>query len=452
MRLCAIVLGLLLAAAATAGAATPGEKGGIRVVTVAQAITPATTSYLRAVLDRARLSEATMLVIKLDTPGGLLDATRDIVQMMLASPIPIVVYIAPAGARGASAGTILAMAAHVAAMAPATHLGAAHPVSILGGSGDKVMGDKIVNDTVAFIESIAELRGRNVKWAISAVRESKSITADKALELKVIDLIAESVPDLVRKLDGRTIKMPENRSITLATAGSPVVVDDMSVSQSLMSIFSNPNLLFLLLIIAAVGLYIEMSNPGLLFPGVIGGIALLLALIAMQTLPVSYGALGLMGLGIALLVAEAFVPSFGVLGIGGIASLLIGSLFLLDESSTDLRISRPMIYGSVIAVGLFSLVIGRLLVKSFRLRPQSMQSNLVGRIVEVRDEIRPDKPGRVMLGGELWKAQADAILPAGERAQVKAVAGLILTVAPVNLAPEAPQSGASAGPTQGDAV
>jgi membrane-bound serine protease (ClpP class) len=279
------------------------------------------------------------------------------------------------------------------------------------------------------MKAIADLRGRNAEWAISAVRESKSITADEAVKLKVVDLIAYDLTDLMKKVDGRVIKLDEEHSITLHTAGRPIINQEMSFRQSFMSILANPNLVYLLMIMGLVGLYIEMSNPGLIFPGVLGGISLLLALIAMQTLPISYGAVGLLLLGIALLVAEAFVPSFGLLGIGGIVSLLMGSLFLLDESLTDLRISRPMVFGAVASVGVVALVIGRLLFRSIRLPARSFQSSIVGRSAEVRVAIAPGHPGKVFLNGEIWVATADAEIPAGQTVVVQGAEGLRLHVA-----------------------
>ncbi len=435
------LVGLLLGwVAPPAGrAVTPGA---IHVISMRQAITPATTSYLQSALDAAAAAQAVALIIQLDTPGGLLDATKDIVQLILGAPVPVVVYIAPAGSRAASAGTMITLASHVAAMAPATHIGAAHPVSLFGGGEDKVMGEKIVNDTAAFVESIAELRGRNVDWAISAVRESKSITSIKAKELKVVDILAEDLPDLVRQLDGRAVRLNKERTITLHTQGRPVVEQDMSISQGFLSLVSNPNLVFLLLIVGLVALYIEFSNPGLIAPGVIGAICLLTALIALQTLPVRYGALGLMLLGAGLLIAEAFVPSFGALGIGGIASIVLGSLFLLDESATDLTINRMLIAVTVGTLGLISLFIGRLLWKSLRAPPRSIQSNLVGQHAIVREAIGAGQPGRVLVNGELWKARSTQAVAIGSRVVVQAVHGLLLDVAPE--ATSAPYPGGAA--------
>ncbi|HEX9843784.1 MAG TPA: nodulation protein NfeD [bacterium] len=405
--------------------------GAVMVITVNQAITGGTTSYIRSALERATLDNAMVLIIQLDTPGGLLSSTRDIVQDILNARVPVVVYISPPGARGASAGTMLTLASHVAAMAPATHIGAAHPVSLFGGGDDKIMAEKILNDTSAYVEAIAELRHRNVKWAISAVRESKSITAAKAKELGVIEIVADNLEDLIQQLDGRAVRMDKATTIKLATAGKPPLDLDMSFSQSFLTTLSNPNLVFFLLALGALGLYIEFSHPGLILPGVVGAISLITALIALQTLPISYGALGLILLGMALLVAETFVPSFGVLGLGGIASILFGALFLLDPSRTDLLISRPMIFITVGTLGVVALVIGRLLLRSLRAPARSFQSTMVGRSARVKEPIAPDRPGSVLVNGELWRASAAVEVPAEALVVIEAVEGLQVRVAPV---------------------
>ncbi|HKI97547.1 MAG TPA: nodulation protein NfeD [bacterium] len=430
-----IVLALTLLAgllAAPVRAQQPAPRGAIMVITVDQAITGGTTSYIRSALERATLDGATCLIIRLDTPGGLLSATHDIVQDILNARVPVVVYISPQGARGASAGTIITMASHVAAMAPATHIGAAHPVSLFGGGDDKIMAEKIINDTSAYIESIAELRHRNVKWAISAVRESKSITADKAKELGVIDLLADDLPDLVRQLNGRQVRMDKSTTVTLDTVGKPVVDLNMSFSQGFITALSNPNLVFFLLALAALGLYLEFSHPGLILPGVTGAISLILALIAMQTLPISYGSLGLILLGVALLIAETFVPSFGVLGISGIASILFGSLFLLDQSRTDLQVSRPMVFATVAVLAVAALIIGRLLLRSFRMPQRSFQSTMVGRVARVTEAVAPGQPGVVIVNGELWRATAAVPLEADTTVVIEAVEGLQVRVAPMD--------------------
>jgi membrane-bound serine protease (ClpP class) len=417
--------------------------GSIMVITVSQAITGGTTAYIRGALERATLDNAGALVIQLDTPGGLLSSTRDIVQEILNSRVPVVVYISPPGARGASAGTMITLASHVAAMAPATHIGAAHPVSLFGGDDNKIMAEKILNDTSAYVQAIAELRHRNVDWAISAVRESKSITAEKARELGVIEIIADNLDDLVQQLHGREIRMDKNTTVRLETTGKPLVDLDMSFSQSFLTTLSNPNLVFFLLALGVLGLYIEFSNPGLILPGVAGAISLIMALIAMQTLPISYGALGLVLLGVALLVAETFVPSFGILGFGGIASILFGSLFLLDQSRTDLVISRPMVFGTVGTIALVALVIGRLLLRSLRTPERSFQSTMVGHVARVTEPIAPGQPGAVTVNGERWRATASLPVEAGSTVVIEAVQGLELRVAPMEAVAQAQPPGAA---------
>ena len=428
----ALRLPILLVAALwglTAAAQSPVPPGAVHVITVDQAIPTATQLYVKRAIERAVVNRAECLIIQLDTPGGLLEATRDIVQLLLNTHVPVVVYIAPSGARGASAGTMITMAAHVAVMAPATHLGAAHPVALFGlGGDDPVMADKIVNDTSAFIQGIAELRGRNAEWAISAVRESKSITADRALELNVIDLISQDLTELLIQLDGWEVRIDKQNTVTLATVGRPVIHQEMSFRQSFMSTLSNPNLVYLLMILGLVGLYIELSNPGLILPGVVGGISLIVALIAMQTLPISYGAFGLIILGVSLLVAESFIPSFGLLGFGGVASMMIGSLFLMDDTVTDLRVSPVLAISSALGVGGIALVVGKLLLRSFRLRPKSFQSNIVGLAAVVRVPITGGNPGKVFLNGELWIARADEELEIGQGVVVEKAEGLELRV------------------------
>ena len=411
--------------------------GSVQVITVSAAITGGTTRYIRSAIDQATLSGAECLIIQLDTPGGLLSSTRDIVQAILNTKVPVVVYISPQGARGASAGTMITLASHVAAMAPATHIGAAHPVSLFGGSDNKIMNEKILNDTSAYVESIAQLRGRNVEWAIAAVRESKSITSDRAKDLGVIEIIADDLNDLVQQLDGRHIRMDKSTTITLATIGKPLIDLDMTFSQSFLTTLSNPNLVFFLLALGVLGLYIEFSNPGLILPGVAGSISLILALIAMQMLPISYGALSMILLGVALLVAETFVPSFGILGFGGVASMLFGALFLLDETQTDLQISRPMVFITVAVITVIMLVIGRLLVKSFSVPQRSFQSTMVGRTALVKAAIAPGQPGSVLINGELWRAEAEVAVEAGSEVVISQTEGLLVRVGPAPQAPSA---------------
>jgi len=400
----------------------------VQRVLVRQAISGATTGFLQDALAQAASAHAQALLIELDTPGGTLDATREVVQLILASRVPVLVYVAPQGARAASAGTLITLAAHVAAMAPGTHIGAAHPVSLFGGPEDKVMGEKIVNDTAAFAESLAQLRHRNAEWAVAAVRESRSITESAALKQKVVDLIAEDAADLMRQVDGRQVALSKSETVTLHTRDAALLTQNMSVPQGLLGWLSHPDVVFLFLIGGLIGLYIEFSHPGLLFPGIAGALSLLIALVALQMLPVRYGAVGLIVLGAALLIAEAYVTSFGLLAAAGLGSLLLGSLFLFDEAKSDLAVSRTLIGVTVAALAILALVVGRLLVRSQRMPGKSAQANLVGQHAEVVTAVGPRATGRVQLLGERWKARAGTDLPKGTRVVVRRVEGLLLEV------------------------
>ncbi|MCH8885884.1 MAG: nodulation protein NfeD [SAR324 cluster bacterium] len=440
-----LALMLLHIALTALGQKTRHLAGAVHVIQVRQAITGGTARFIQSAIDKATATGAECLIIQLDTPGGLLSSTRDIVQSILNAKVPVVVYISPQGARGASAGTMITLASHVAAMAPATHIGAAHPVSLFGGNDNKIMNEKILNDTSAYVEGIAELRHRNAKWAISAVRESKSITAGKAKAQGVIEIIAENLDDLIEQLNGREVRMDKDTVRTLTTAGRMVIDQEMSFSQNFLTTISNPNLVFFLLALGVLGLYMEFSNPGLILPGVAGAISLIMALIAMQTLPISYGALGLILLGVALLVAESFVPSFGILGFGGLAAMLFGSLFLLDQDQTDLQVSPPMVFITIGTIAVVILVIGRLLLKSFNNPLQSFQSNMEGHTAVVKASIDPRGDGMVLINGEMWKARAGVAIPPGEKVVVEQVDGLVLHVKAVATDAEAEDQNPDAG-------
>ncbi|OGF98133.1 MAG: serine protease, partial [Candidatus Glassbacteria bacterium GWA2_58_10] len=289
-------------------------------------IGPVSSEFIEESLSSAREAGADLLIIQLDTPGGLLGTTRELVKLLLGSRLPIAVYVAPSGSRAGSAGVFITMAAHIAAMAPGTNIGAAHPVSIgFGGSGEdssSVMGDKILNDTSAFIKTIAGQRERNVAWADSAVRHSVSITENEALERGVIDLIAGSVEALVDSLDGRTIKLSAADSLRLELAGAEIVYHRFNWRYNLLDRLSDPNIAYILFLVGLVGLYFELSNPGLIFPGVVGGISLILAFFAFQTLPINYAGILLILFAIVLFIVEVKIPSFGLLTLGGIISML----------------------------------------------------------------------------------------------------------------------------------
>src|SRR6266852_237690 len=323
----------LLPIAGPASAATP-----VSLIELDSAITPVTVRLLATAIERARSQRAVALIVQLDTPGGLERSMRSIVQQILNSDIPVVVYVAPTGARAASAGVFITIAAHVAAMAPATNIGAAHPVA-LGGGVDKESMKKIENDAAAFIRTVALERGRNAEWAEKAVRQSVSITEREAVQLKVVDLIAASVPELLDKIDGRTVKTIKGPR-TLATRGAPVKPIEVGFRDRVLNVITDPNVAYILMMLGTIGLLAELYNPGAIFPGVIGAISIILAFFAFQSLPINYAGLLLILLGLILLIAELKFISHGVLAIGGVVAMGLGSLMLFDApEASGLRLS-----------------------------------------------------------------------------------------------------------------
>ncbi|HEX9114201.1 MAG TPA: nodulation protein NfeD, partial [Nitrospirota bacterium] len=321
----------------TTTAATAAEaRKQIFLIEIDAPITPVVAEYIVKSIDRAQAERAEAIIIQLNTPGGLVDSMQQIVMKMMAADVPTVVYVAPSGARAASAGVFITMAAHIAAMAPTTHMGAAHPVTMQG-KMDKTMEAKVVNDLAAMARGIAEKRGKNAKWAEQAVRKSVSITETEALKDHVIDLVAPDVDSLVREMNGRTVDLVIGKK-TLQTAGAEVKKVPMGFRYRLLEIISNPNIAYILMILGFYGLYFELSNPGAIFPGVAGAICLVLAFYALHTLPINYAGLILIIIGISLFIAEAFITSHGVLGIGGTISMLLGSVMLIDSASPVLQI------------------------------------------------------------------------------------------------------------------
>ncbi len=397
----------------------------VDLIVIDGGINPAVDDYIKEAIARAKSDEARALVIELDTPGGLLESTRSIVKNMLGAPVPVIVYVAPSGAGAGSAGTFITMAAHIAAMAPATNIGAAHPV---GGGGQEVkgvMGEKIENFTASFSEAIAQKRGRNTEWAIEAVRRSVSITEKEALEKHVIDIVAKDIDDLLGQADGKKTEV-DGRQQVLNLKGVRVVRYEMGPKQRIINTLSDPNIAYLLLMAGILGLYMEFAHPGVIFPGVAGGIALLLALTSFQILPINYAGLLLIFLGIALLIGEAFVPSLGILGIGGAISLGLGSLLLFDTQSSDLAVDRSIIFTAVGTLSGFILLIGYLVFKSQKSRPTLGMHGLIGEIGEVRTELNPT--GKIFVHGEYWNAEGDGEIPAGEKVKVVGFDGMRLKV------------------------
>src|SRR5712692_3878683 len=320
---------LLALPVATAAAPAP-----VATIDIEGVISPVTLRLVGLAIDRAQAERAQALVIQLDTPGGLERSMRAIVQRILAADVPVIIYVAQTGARAASAGVFITVAAHVAAMAPATNIGAATPVFASGG-GDKTMLKKAENDAAAFIRTVALERGRNADWAEKAVRQAVAITEREAVKLKVVDLVADSIPDLLDKIDGRTVKLPK-RTTTLATKGAPVRPIEIGFRDRFLNVITDPNVAYVLMMLGMLGLFFELSNPGVILPGVIGGISLILAFFAFQSLPINYAGLLLILFGIVLLVAEVKVVSHGVLAVGGVVSLLLGSLMIYKAPAADL--------------------------------------------------------------------------------------------------------------------
>jgi membrane-bound serine protease (ClpP class) len=388
-------------------------------------INPAVDDFIREGIGRAKSNGAQALIIQMDTPGGLLTSTRTIVKEMLGAPVPVFVYVAPSGAGAGSAGVFITMAAHVAAMAPGTNIGAAHPVAGGGQEVKGVMGEKIENFTASFAESIAQKRGRNTEWAIQAVRKSVAITEKEALKINVIDIVAKDVEDLLKQADGRTVDL-DGRKQVLMLKDARVVTHEMNLKQKVLNRIADPTIAYLLLMAGILGLYMEFSHPGVIFPGVAGAICLLLAIASLQVLPFSAVGLVLILLGIALLVGEAFMPSFGVLGIGGVVSLTFGSLLLFDAENTGLAVDRSVIFTAALTLGAIVLAISYLVYRSQTAKPTLGFEGLIGEIGEARTKLSP--AGKVFVHGEYWNARADGDIEAGEKVEVVSCEGMNLKV------------------------
>jgi membrane-bound serine protease (ClpP class) len=417
-----------LLAAVQAPAADPSKAPPfVDLISIDGSINPAVAEYVEDALNSATARGASALVIQLDTPGGLLTSAQKIVKDILGARVPVVVYVAPSGASAASAGTFITEAANIAAMAPGTTIGAAHPVEESGGDIRGVMGEKIENYTISFARSIAEQRGRNADWVEQAVRHSAAIGEKAALDKHVIDLIAPDLESLLAQASGRIVKLPD-RTVTLELKDALVHRLQMTLGQRVLNTLSDPNIVYLLLMAGVVGLYFEFAHPGVIFPGVAGAICLLLALTSFEVLPVNITGLLLIFLGVALLIAEAFVTSYGILGLGGVTAFVFGSLFLIDTSKTNLEVNRQIIYGAAAALTAIILGIGYIVTRDRRRRALTGAEGLVGEVGEVREAIRPGFAGKVFVHGEVWRATSDVELPAGARARVRAVDGLEVRV------------------------
>ena len=466
----------IVAAAQTTTAATAGTAA---VLEINGAIGPATSHYIVHGLEAAQKSGSRLVVLEIDTPGGLDSATRDIIRAILASSVPVVGYVSPPGARAASAGTYILYACHIAAMAPATNLGAATPVPIggepepgsvplpgggarpgekpdSGGSGSNPGSDKgnpgtakppsgggaeegepaphsamerkVVNDAVAYIRGLAELRGRNADWAEQAVRGAASLSANAALEKKVIDLIARDVPDLLVRIDGREVQHIDNRTEKLATRDLRVVRVKPDWRTQLLAVITNPTVAYGLMIIGIWGLLLEGYNPGAVLPGVVGSICLLIALFAFQILSVNYAGLALVAVGTAMIIAEFFFPTYGSLGIGGIIAFVVGSLILFDTDVPGLSVGRPLIAAIATVGALMVAFIVYMATRAMRHPVTTGTQGMIGASAEVVADFTGK--GKVRYGGELWNARSDRPLRAGDAARIVKVEGLTLWVEP----------------------
>jgi membrane-bound serine protease (ClpP class) len=450
----ALALGLLVLVAGPAASQSGASSGTAQatLLKIEGAIGPATSRYFVRGLEAAQAHGSRLLIVQIDTPGGLDTAMRDIIRAILASPIPVVSYVAPSGARAASAGTYILYASHIAAMAPATNVGAATPVSIGGGeeapapaapaggpTGAPVkdahaaepgtpMERKMVNDAAAYLHSLAELRGRNVEWTNDAVRGAASLPASEALKRHVIDLVARDIPDLLAQIDGREVLIG-NRTVKLATQGLTVERIDPDWRTQLLSVITHPTIAYGLLLIGLYGLLLEGYNPGVMFPGVIGVIALMLALFALQILSVNYAGLALVVLGVGMIIAEFHVPAFGSLGLGGLVAFVVGSIILFDAETPGMAIGLPLIAGIATVGGLVVLAIAFLGARSQRRPVVTGERVMVGQTAEAVENF--NERGQVRYAGELWNAHTATPLTVGQQVRIVKVEGLGLWVEPI---------------------
>ncbi len=419
------ILGLLLLLLLCTGGFSLAQAQKVLVLPLSEAITPLTVGKIKGALQQAQDQRATCLVIELDTPGGLVTSMRRIVKAILNSPVPVVAYVAPSGAQAASAGTFIVLAAHVAAMAPGTNIGAAHPVT-MGQKMDKTMSKKIENDLAALARSLADLRGRNANWAEKAVRESVSATAKEALRLKVVDLLAPDLSTLLKDIDKRKVKTSAGLKV-LHTQGAQVITLKEGLRGHILRFITDPNVAYILLMIGLAGLYFELSHPGAVLPGVVGAISLILAFYAMHLLPVDYAGLVLILLSGVLFFLEIKITSYGLLALAGFISLVLGSLMLFSKNPEALRVSYQVLLPVVITVGLFFAGITYLAVRAVWRRPTTGAEGLIGEEGETLTEVTPEG-GQVFVHGEIWQAVSSKPIAQGRRVQVEAVEGLKLRV------------------------
>jgi membrane-bound serine protease (ClpP class) len=422
IRIAAVAVGILMAVGL---AQAWGAAGDVYVLRVSDAISPGTAEFIHTGLKKAEAERAACAIIQLDTPGGLAESMRTIVQDLLASPLPVVVFVAPGGARAASAGVMITMAADIAAMAPGTNIGAAHPVGAGGQAIEGKLSDKVVNDMVAHAKSVAERRGRNAAWVEKAIRESVSATETEALKEGVIDLIAADIDDLIRQINGRHLAGKG----TLALERSQPIVIEENLRTKILRAVSNPNIAYLLLMIGLAGIYFELSHPGAVFPGVVGGICLVLAFFALQTLPVNYAGMLLIALAVVFFILEMKLTSYGMLSVAGTVSLLLGSLMLFESEADGGGLSWQVLLPTLVVISGFFSAVAWVVFRAQLSKPRTGATGLVGEIGSVKQALNPQ--GKVFVHGELWSAVSRTPLTAGARVRVVKVTGLTLEVEPV---------------------
>jgi membrane-bound serine protease (ClpP class) len=444
------VVGLFMGLAARPAEAKDGEPF-VEIVSARGVINPSLAHYLARAVDQAERDQAVALVIEMDTPGGLDTSMREIIQRVLASKVPVIVYVAPPGSRAASAGVYITYAAHVAAMAPNTNIGSATPVSI-GESGEQQMSPemraKVTNDAIAYVRSLAEQRGRNGDWAEAAVREGANVPASQAVQLGVVDLMATDVTDLLQKVDGKTVQTAAGAT-TLHTAGLPTQRTEMGWVDGFLHAISDPTIAYILISLGTMGMFFELSNPGSILPGVAGGICLLLGFYALGTLPVNYAGLLLMGFAVLLFVVDTFAPTHGVLTAGGLASFLLGSLLLFNVPGAEVwvGISLWTIALVTLTMAVFFLLIARLVARSHTLKPVTGRESLLGRRGVARTALEPD--GMVFVDGALWEAtSASGPIPKGAPVEIVEIEGLHLRVTRADVGSGTPITGRWSRPIQ----
>jgi membrane-bound serine protease (ClpP class) len=401
------------------------EKSPVYFIEVDGIINPATAKFMIESIDQAAQEGAQCLIIQLDTPGGLMESMRIIVKKILTTNIPVIVYVGPRGARAASAGVFITMSAHLAIMAPSTHIGAAHPVSLGEGKESKTMGEKIVNDTVSYVKTIAKARGRNVDWAEKAVRKSVSITEEEAVKQNVVDFISPDVQDLLAKIDGKVIKF-DGITRTLLTKGVQPRSIHMSWRYRFLDIISNPTIAYILLMLGIYGVFFELSNPGVILPGVVGGIFLILAFFSLQMLPINFAGLGLILFAIILFIAEIKVVSHGLLAVGGVISLFLGSLMLIESPTEYMKISLSVIIPAVLVSAAFFIFAVTMAIRARLSKPTTGMEGLIGEKGIATTPIAPE--GKVSIHGEFWNVISDQTIDKGEKVQVIGVTNLKLKV------------------------